>query len=251
MIDYGSCVSDALPDHIAGNIDTLRVCFHKKDVANAMKLSKTLKNKGYKVFIQPMVTASYSEDELVSLITKANEMSADAFYLVDSHGTMNKDELLKLFNIADKNLAPDIAIGFHSHNNLQLAFSNALALLDVDTEREIIIDSSVFGMGRGAGNLCTELLMQELNTRYGEKYDLEPIFKIYDEHLKDIYEKTSWGYSMPLFISAKHKCHPNYAIHLDKLGLSSSEINKILSNIPAEKKSVFNKDGYSSKIELL
>lgn len=247
MIDYGSCVSDALPDHIAGNIDTLRVCFHKKDVENAMRLSKTLKNKGYKVFIQPMVTASYSEDELVSLITKANEMSADAFYLVDSHGTMNKDELLKLFNIADKNLAPDIAIGFHSHNNLQLAFSNALTLLDVDTEREIIIDSSVFGMGRGAGNLCTELLMQELNTRYGEKYDLEPIFKIYDEHLKDIYEKASWGYSMPLFISAKHKCHPNYAIHLDKLGLSSSEIDKILSNISSKKKSVFNK-GYMQKL---
>ena len=89
------------------------------------------------------------------------------------------------------------------------AVSNTLALLDVDTEREIIIDSTVFGMGRGAGNLCTELLMQELNTRYGEKYDLAPIFKIYDEHLKDIYEKASWGYSVPLFISAKHKCHPN------------------------------------------
>ncbi len=228
-------------------IDGVRILFKKENTDSAIKKAMFLKDKGYKIFLQPATVTDYSIDEFKYLIELTNEVNPYAFYIVDTLGILQKAELLKLFNIADKNLAPDIAIGFHSHNNLQLAFSNALALLDVATEREIIIDSSVFGMGRGAGNLCTELLMQELNTRYGEKYDLEPIFKIYDEHLKDIYEKTSWGYSMPLFISAKHKCHPNYAIHLDKLGLSSSEIDKILSNIPAEKKSVFDQN-YMQKL---
>ncbi len=228
-------------------IDGVRILFKKENTDSAIKKAMFLKDKGYKIFLQPATVTDYSIDKFKYLIELTNEVNPYAFYIVDTLGRLQKDELLKLFNIADKNLAPDIAIGFHSHNNLQLAFSNALVLLDVDTEREIIIDSSVLGMGRGAGNLCTELLMQELNTRYGEKYDLEPIFKIYDEHLKDIYEKTSWGYSMPLFISAKHKCHPNYAIHLDKLGLSSSEIDKILSNIPAEKKSVFDQN-YMQKL---
>lgn len=244
MIDYGKCDINEIPNYKKNNvINTIRVCFHKRDIYEALNFCKLIKEKGYRVFVQPMVTSSYSNEELLNLIKCVNNISADAFYIVDSHGTMSKEQLINLFNIADKNLNEGIQIGFHSHNNLQQAFSNAQALMELDTKRDIIIDSSVFGMGRGAGNLCTELLMQYLNEKQGENYNLKPIYKIFDEHLSDIFEKTKWGYSMPLFISAKYKCHPNYVIFLNKVGIRKvQDIDEIISKVSEDKKSVFDKN---------
>ncbi len=242
MLNYGDCKIDDVPRYNGERINTIRVCFHKENAANAMNFCKGLKEKGYNVFIQPMQTTRYSNKELLDLIKASNEFLPKAFYIVDSCGIMDKDDITKMFNIMDENLDPSISIGFHSHNNLQLSYANARALMDVDTNRNIIIDSSVFGMGRGSGNLCTELLMQDLNEKYGEKYDLSSIYKIFDEHLNSTFEKTPWGYSIPLFISAKYKCHPNYAIFLKDRGLkSNTDIDKIISRIENNKKSLFDK----------
>lgn len=68
----------------------------------------------------------------------------------------------------EHNLEKDIQIGFHSHNNMQLAYSNAQKLITVQTNRSLIIDSSVYGMGRGAGNLNTELFVEYLNDNAGK-----------------------------------------------------------------------------------
>ena len=232
-----------IPKYTNGKINTIRICFYKKDANEALNFCKLIKEKGYKVFVQPMVASSYSNEEFLNLIKCVNNISTDAFYIVDSHGTMSKEQLLNLFNIADKNLNKGIQIGFHSHNNLQQAFSNAQALMELDTKRDIIIDSSVFGMGRVAGNLCTELLMQYLNEKQGENYNLKPIYKIFDEHLSDIFENTKWGYSIPLFISAKYKCHPNYVIFLNKVGIRRvQDIDEIISKVSEDKKSVFDKN---------
>lgn len=224
-------------------IQGIRVLFKKDKIDVAIEKSKLLKSKGYKVFLQPATIIDYSIDEFKTLIKNANEINPYAFYIVDTLGTMQKEQLLNLFNIADKNLNKGIQIGFHSHNNLQQAFSNAQALMELDTKRDIIIDSSVFGMGRGAGNLCTELLMQYLNEKQGENYNLKPIYKIFDEHLSDIFENTKWGYSIPLFISAKYKCHPNYVIFLNKVGIRRvQDIDEIISKVSEDKKSVFDKN---------
>ena len=229
-------------------IKGIRVLFKKNKIDEAIKKAELLQSKGYKVFLQPATIIEYSVEDFKLLLEKTNEIKPYSFYIVDTLGTMQKEQLLNLFEIADKNLDKSISIGFHSHNNLQLAFSNAQALMDLDTDRDIIIDSSVFGMGRGAGNLCTELLMQNLNESYKADYKLNPIYKIFDENLKPIFDKTPWGYSMPLFISAKYKCHPNYAIFLKEKGLQSAEyIDKIISKIENSKRNVFDKD-YIEKI---
>ncbi len=239
MLNYGDCKIEDIPDYNGEKVDTIRVCFHKKDADNAMNFCRSLKNKGYNVFVQPMSTFRYTDEELKKLIKSANEFLPKAFYMVDSCGVMNKEDVKRMFNIIDESLDPNISIGVHSHNNLQLSFSNAKELLNLNTQRNMIIDSSVFGMGRGSGNLCTELLMQQLNTDCEKKYKLNPIYKIFDEHLNDIYQKTSWGYSMPLFISAKYNCHPNYAIFLKNYNVNINDIDKIISKIEDSKKSVY------------
>ena len=154
MINCGEYAPQDIQPYEGGKIKTIRIAFHKHQRDEAQKLCVALKEKGYDVFFQPMYTIGYKDIELISLIDWANSTRPKAFYIVDSFGTMSKSDLLRMFYLVDNNLSKDIKLGFHSHNNLQLSFSNAQELAELNTKRELIIDSSVFGMGRGAGNLC-------------------------------------------------------------------------------------------------
>lgn len=240
MINCGEYKVEDIPPYNNGNIKTLRIAFHKHQRNEAQQLFVGLKEKGYCVFFQPMVTMSYSDRELLDLIDWANEYQPDAFYLVDSFGTMRKEDVLRMFSLIHNNLVSKIAIGFHSHNNLQLSFSNAQALVGINKSRELYIDSSVFGMGRGAGNLCTELFAQYINENIEKRYDMLPILEVMDECIIPIYNRLPWGYSAPYYVAAINDCHPNYATYLvNKQSLHVRDINTILKNIPADKRRLY------------
>ena len=93
---------------------------------------------------------SYTDQEYLELIEKANQLRPYAFYLVDSFGTMKRKEMLRFFYPIEHNLAEGIQVGFHSHNNLQLAYANAQTLVELGSSRPLLIDASIQGMGRGA-----------------------------------------------------------------------------------------------------
>ena len=156
--------------------------------------------------------------------------------------------LERIFYLIDHNLNPSIILGFHSHNNLQLSFSNAQKLISICKKREIIIDSSIFGMGRGAGNLCTELITQYINENIEDKYDLMPVLEIMDEYIMPIYSKNKWGYSAPYYIAAVNNCHPNYATYLMNLQtLCIRDISALIKTIPDKNRHLYD----SSLIENL
>ncbi|MCI5904027.1 MAG: aldolase catalytic domain-containing protein [Oscillospiraceae bacterium] len=243
MINCGEYNVEDIPPYTMDNITTLRIAFHKHQKEEAQKLCVSLKNKGYKVFFQPMVTMGYSDNELLSLIDWANKYSPDAFYIVDSFGTMRRSDVLRMFYLIDNNLDKGIKIGFHSHNNLQLSFSNAQELIQMNSKRDIIIDSSIFGMGRGAGNLCTELITQYINENIEKKYDIIPLLEAMDEYIMPIYSQHPWGYSAPYYIAATNNCHPNYATFLMNKGtLCIRDINSIIKSIPDENKNLYNEE---------
>lgn len=242
MIAFGDIKIDEVCDCQKDSIDGIRLTFHKDRIKEAFDFGRKLKEKKYKVFMQPVGTTSYSNEELTQLIHMVNEMEPFAFYMVDTLGAMFRNDLINMVKLVDSELNKDIQLGFHSHNNLQLSFANAIELLSFDFERNIIIDSSVFGMGRGAGNLCTELIMKYINQNIENKYDVVPVLEIYDEHINKILLKYKWGYSLPYFIASMNNCHPNYATHLiNKQTISIKEINHILSKIDEDKKSIYNK----------
>ncbi len=241
MINYGDYDIENLPEYNKSLIDGIRVAFHKRDKADALQLCKAIKKKGYKLFMQPMVSVSYTDEEFVSLIKEANDINPYAFYIVDSFGVMKRNDLLRFFYLVDHNLLKNILIGYHSHNNIQMAYANAQTLVDIKTKRKIIIDSSIFGMGRGAGNLNTELFLEYLNENNVANYDIIPILKVIDDIINPIYFSNYWGYSLPHYISAKYNCHPNYATYLNgKNTLTIENINDILSNINENMRNTFN-----------
>ncbi|MGN1303817.1 MAG: aldolase catalytic domain-containing protein [Oscillospiraceae bacterium] len=243
MINCGEYNCDDIPEYAGGKVTTLRIAFHKHQKLEAQCLMTTLKSKGYIVFFQPMVTMGYTDEELLDLLKSANEQLPNAFYIVDSFGTMRRDDLLRLFYLIDHNLNKEIKIGFHSHNNLQLSFSNAQDFIQVSSNRDIIIDSSIFGMGRGAGNLCTELITRYINENIEEKYDLMPILEAMDEYIMPIFSQHPWGYSAPYYIAATNNCHPNYATFLmNKNTLCIRDINSIIKSIPTEERFLYHEE---------
>ena len=248
MINCGEYDPNDLPQYSGGSVTTLRIAFHKHQLEEAKQLLIGCKQKGYRVFFQPMFTIGYSDYELLDLINFVNENEPEAVYIVDSFGTIRQNDLARIFYLIDHNLNPSIILGFHSHNNLQLSFSNAQKLISICKKREIIIDSSIFGMGRGAGNLCTELITQYINENIEDKYDLMPVLEIMDEYIMPIYSKNKWGYSAPYYIAAVNNCHPNYATYLMNLQtLCIRDISALIKTIPDKNRHLYD----SSLIEKL
>ena len=242
MINYGEYNVDDLPPYDGTSIDGIRVAFHKKNLNESLELCKAIKAKGYLVFIQAMVSLSYSDEEFLSMIRSVNEFEPYAFYIVDSFGMMKAKDLTRLFYMVEHNLKDSIWIGFHSHNNMQLAYSNAQRLITVQTSRNLVIDSSIMGMGRGAGNLNTELFVEYLNENAGKKYQIKPLLTIVDKILTGFYEQSYWGYSLPNYISASHNAHPNYAGYLDaKKTLTFEDMNNIFDMMDDDKKVSYDK----------
>lgn len=242
MIEYGKMDPDKIPLRSNKTIDGIRVTFHKGDWDKASLLINSLIKKGYNVFVQPVGTTSYTDEELFTLIEEVNQINPFAFYLVDTLGVMYKKDLLRQFYLVDHNLSSRIRIGFHSHNNLQMSFSDAQELIRSRGGRKIIIDSSVYGMGRGAGNLATELITHYINENLTPRYHIAPLLNIVDQQLMKIYNEQRWGYDLPFFLSATENCHPNYAAYLmNKQTLDINNIAKLLSLIPEKEKELFNK----------
>ena len=144
-------------------IEGIRLTFHQDEIEQAVQWAQIIMEKGYKVFMQPVGTVFYTDIELLQLVEKMNRLQPYAFYIVDTLGSMYRNDVSHRFYLIDKNLREGIHLGFHAHNNLQLAFSNAQVLGKIQTKRTLILDSSVYGMGRGAGNLPTELITQYIN----------------------------------------------------------------------------------------
>lgn len=241
MLNFGDVDISNIEKNINKNI-FLRIAFKKEVGIKALDFARQLKEKNYDIFISPMHTYSYSKIELEKLINKVNEINPMACSIVDTIGAMNISDAIKIFSIMDNLLNKDISLCFHSHNNLKLSFENANAIINQNSPRQLIIDSALMGMGRGAGNLASELI-----TALYDNYDLQLIKNTIEKFIKPIYDKTPWGPSMPYFLSANCKLHPNYAKYLIEKQVPIEKMEDIFKQIPENKKERFD----SSFIEKL
>ena len=240
MIDYGTCDITNIGDCNSTFIDGIRVIFKKEKIDEALPFCKAIKEKGYKLFIQAISITSYSDMEMLQYIQKINDVKPYAFSIVDTYGLLDSRKLVNYFNLINNNISPEIHIGYHAHNNFQLAFSNSIKFLGLETSRTLIVDSTVYGMGKSAGNCASELISLHMNQRYNKAYSIDQFLEILDTDLMTIYQKRYWGYKYNFYISAMQNCHPNYVqFLLDKKTLSISSINEILSCIPKEKKLLY------------
>ena len=242
MIDYGTCDIKNIQDKKDSFLDGIRVIFKKHLRREALEFCSELKKKGYLVFAQLVSTTSYSDDEMKDLADLVNRVEPFAVSIVDTYGLLHRDNLIHYFSMLDNELNKKIILGYHAHNNFQMGYSNCLSFFQQETERDVLVDGSLYGMGKSAGNAPIELIAMSLNNLYNKKYDMDQILEAIDVSVLNFYKSATWGYNMFYFIAALNDCHPNYVSYLmNKKTLSIKSINKILNSISTNKKLMYDK----------
>jgi 4-hydroxy 2-oxovalerate aldolase len=234
MIDYGTCDIKNIQPRKDSFIDGMRVIFKMHLMYEALDYCQKLMDLGYLVFAQGVSFTTYTDEKLHEIITLLNQIKPYAFSIVDTYGLMDINLLNHYYESLDTHLDKDIAIGFHAHNNFQLAFANCMELARKHGEksRMLLLDGSIFGMGKGAGNAPLELLITFMNENFNTHYDISQILEAIDVNVLDMYKKMRWGYSLKAFIAASNDCHPEYVSYLlNKKTLSVKSINEILGKI--------------------
>lgn len=242
MIDYGTCDISLIGPCADSFMDGIRVIFKKEKMQDAISFCHEIKKLGYQVFAQAVSITSYDDEELMELLELINELEPYAFSLVDTYGLLHKGQLLHYFEMSDRHLKPSIGIGYHSHNNFQLAYANCIELIEKKLSRELVIDGSLYGMGKSAGNAPIELLAVYLNENKGKSYKIYHLLEAIDTTILEIFRRIPWGYSFKFFVSASNECHPNYVSYLmEKKKLSVKSINQILEKLEPQKKLNYDK----------
>ena len=240
MIDFGTCSLEHIKPCSESYLDGIRVIFKKHIRWEAIDFCRNLKELGYKVFVQLVSITSYNDEELMDLINLANDLEPYAVYMVDTYGLLHQNNLMHYYNQLNAHLKTSIGLGYHSHNNFQMAYANCIEMLSHETERMVLVDGTIYGMGKSAGNAPLELVAMHLNHHYHKKYDISQILEAVDANVMPIYKMTPWGYNMFFFIAASNDCHPNYVAYLmDKRTLSVKSINEILSKLEGEKQLMY------------
>ena len=244
MYDVSNPIDIAsFPKNDGKGIDGIRVIYKKDKLSDGIAAVKKFMELGYLVAANFVSTNFYTDEEFIDGIKIFNEIKPYTITIVDTFGSMKNDEFLHYVRLADQYLDKDIMLSYHAHNNLQQAYQNAGSFVNLILDRDILIDASVFGMGRGAGNLNLELFAEYLNTNFGKDYHIVPILETMDEYLQETYRKNFWGYSLPLYISGTLNVHPNYAIYLaEKNTLTEKSLYEILTNIKEEDRQKYKKE---------
>lgn len=185
---------DKLLKPILGLVDMIRIAIDPQNFDRAVILAEAIKKMNFEVGFNTMYMSKWHEYE--GFISKLNRINgiADLFCMVDSFGGVTPKDVKKVFHIIQSNTV--CPIGFHGHNNLQLALINTLTAIDCGVD---YVDATILGMGRGAGNLNMELLLTYLNKR-----NLEVDFNVLGELItvfQPLYEKCKWGTNLPYMLS--------------------------------------------------
>jgi 4-hydroxy 2-oxovalerate aldolase len=226
---------ERIPEWNPSLVECVRVILRYSELQKSLDYCAALADKGYKVFVQPMLTMRYTDEELSLITDSANKMGAYACYFVDSYGYMEPKDIQRLFDFYDARLNSGIHIGFHAHNNMNLAYSNAQYFANIDTQRSLIVDSCATGMGQGAGNLQTEVFIPYLNKHMGKDYKLEDVLDICEYLDREMIPINLWGYSVTRLLPAIYKTAYKYALVMrNKYHLTFREMNTIFRDMPDE-----------------
>jgi 4-hydroxy 2-oxovalerate aldolase len=209
MGDYGKIELDDLVDAHESVVDLVRIAVHKDRVLNAIDFLEKVKGKGYQVSLQAMGYSTYTDLEKQSLLSALAHTDLDYVYIADSYGSILPFQIKPLFEPFQE--IGGIRLGFHPHNNIQMAFANTLEAIRVGVD---IVDTTIYGIGRGAGNLPTEILLSYLQLQGNDRYNVIPVLNCIERYFLGLKEETPWGYQLPYMISGIFNSHPSYSMDL-------------------------------------
>ena len=205
MVDMGKFRLEDLKPRADSVVDTLRVATYAKDARAAVALLEGAMDLGYDVHCNVMAVTACTPDEVDAFLDVLRGSRVPNVSVVDSFGALYPHQVRYLVRKYKNWLRADQKVGVHLHNNQQTAFANAIAAIDEGVD---IVDASVTGMGRGAGNVPLELLLMYLDD---EKHDVRPILEIAPDYI-ELRNSLKWGYQMPYAVTGWLNLHPRAGI---------------------------------------
>ena len=205
MVDIGRVENEDILPRDQSPFSMIRIACYMKDVTKAIALANMIMDKGYETTVNIMAASTNVEREINEGLNDLGKTNIPIVYLVDSYGAMYCEDVTLLVK-KYRSALPDKTIGIHTHNNRQLAFGNAVQAI---IEGANFVDASVYGIGRGPGNCCQELLLGFLQN---PKYKLRPVLKLLRDYYLPLREKIEWGYIIPYMITGNLNEHPRVAI---------------------------------------
>ena len=190
-------------------IDMFRAATYVKYIDSAIELINKCHDLGYETTCNIMAVSTEIEPDIVEALDQLAKSKVDIVYVVDSFGAMYCEQIEYLVKLYKEHL-PGKTIGIHCHNQQQLAFGNTIEAIIHNAN---FVDGSLYGIGRGPGNCCLELLVGFLKN---PKFDLSPILQILQDHMIPMRDEIEWGYLIPYMLTGIMNEHPRSAIALRK-----------------------------------
>ncbi|MFP7175749.1 beta/alpha barrel domain-containing protein [Priestia filamentosa] len=235
MVVPSVCELSKLHDIDPQLVPWIRVASYPQSVENALPYVEYLKNRGFQVSFNLMAASYVNHKEIVEIAKESHSAGADVFYMADSYGALNPDDVGKRI----RSIVNEVhcQVGFHGHNNLGLAFPNALEALNSGAS---FIDTSLCGMARGAGNLPTEQFISTMNhwNKYDMKHKIDPLLKAAEYVLHSII-KSPLKISKPEIICGLSNIHYYFydliASKCKENNLNLLEVSQLLGKTLPEK----------------
>ena len=241
-------------------IDMIRVVITDPSyIEIACQYANKLKSLGYTIGLNPIRIDSYSDNELREYFTAISEFKPDIdyFFMADTYGSIDLSKLSKLINLYNEEFLSKqnnkVKLGFHGHNNLQDAIFKANSAMEMGFS---MLDSCMFGLGRGPGNLCSELLVGELQKINSDKYNVLPLLIFIDKFIHSYKNNTNnlldCRYNLVYVMTGLLTIHPDYGEYLLKSNITYpiDKIWFVFNNLVEAKKSrTFHKKYFEDKLK--
>lgn len=189
-------------------VDTVRIACYVNEIPRAIEAVEHCVKMGYETCVNIMAVSKAREEEIDAALEMLGESAVNVIYLVDSYGSLYPEQVAKLtLRYLEFGEKYGKCIGMHAHNNQQLAFGNTIEAASWGAS---YLDMTVNGIGRGAGNCSSELLLGFLKN---PKFHLTPILRFITEYMLPLREEgVVWGYDVPYLLTGRLNRHPSSAI---------------------------------------
>ena len=184
-------------------VDMIRIATYIHQMPLALDMIKDAHDKGYETTLNLMAVSTVQERDLEEALQLLAGSEVEAVYVVDSFGSLYCEQVDTLVQKFLGYMGPvGKQVGMHAHNNRQLAFGNTI---EAAIKGANMLDASMAGLGRGAGNCQMELLLGFL---HNPKFRLRPLLQCIEGHIEPLREKLMWGFDLPYMITGLLNQHP-------------------------------------------
>jgi 4-hydroxy 2-oxovalerate aldolase len=185
----------SLLEPIQGLVDMVRIAVDPPNFDRAAVLAEAIKKRGFQVGFNTMYMSKWKEfDGFFDKLSRIDG-TVDVFYMVDSFGGVSPANMRE--TVTRIKAKTNCLIGFHGHNNLEMGLINTITAIDDGVD---YVDATILGMGRGAGNLKTELLLAYLNKHYNLEVDFNVLGDVITA-FSGLLQKYQWGTNLPYMLS--------------------------------------------------